>query len=187
MEHMNETELISQILNGNTQAFSILVCRYQRLLHALIGQMVSNREDAEELTQDVFIKAFSKLDSFRGQSNLSTWLYRIAYNTAITFLRKKKPPCRVYDEKVWNNLPDETVDELLNKENDEVVLQQLESALNLLLPEERALIALYYSREQSVSEVSVITGLTRENVKVKLFRIRKKIVFLIKSNQNGPG
>ncbi|MDD4191850.1 MAG: RNA polymerase sigma factor [Mangrovibacterium sp.] len=183
MEHLDETGLIRRVLEGEPRAFSFLLKRYQRPVHALIRQMIPGREDAEELTQDVFIKAFKNLGSFRGSSSLSTWLYRIAYNTAISFARKKKLQYPVIDEKVLSNIPDETVDELLDRENDEILARRMESAVEKLGPEEKALISFYYTQEKSISEVSAITALTAENVKVRLHRIRKKIVFLI-NNQN---
>lgn len=183
MEHLNETDLIKSVLDGEPRAFSVLLKRYQRPVHSLIRQMIPGREDAEELTQDVFVKAFNNLSSFRGGSKLSTWLFRITYNTAISYTRKRKLLYSGIDEKVLNNISDETVDELLDREDDEALIRQMEAAVERLNPEDKALISLYYTQERSINEVSAITGLTPENVKVKLFRIRKKIVFLI-SNQS---
>lgn len=91
MENLTEQDLIQSILDGNTQSFSVLLKRYQRPIHALVRQIVSNREDAEELTQDVFIKAFRKLDSFKGGSSLSTWLYRKKRHSSPYIIRKANP------------------------------------------------------------------------------------------------
>jgi len=89
-----------------------------------------------------------------------------------------------FDERVLNNIADETVDELLDRESDEELMRRMEAAVERLGPEDKALISLYYTQEKSVSEVSVITALTPENVKVKLYRIRKKIVFLINNDKH---
>jgi len=183
MENHNEQDLIRSILDGNTQSFSVLLKRYQRPIHALIRQIVANREDAEELTQDVFIKAFRKLDSFKGGSSLSTWLYRIAWNTAISKTRKKRLIYPEFDENQFANLPDETVDEVLEKENDEVQLQRLENAIDRLNPEEKALITLYYTESKPLTEVALILNLNADNAKVKLHRTRKKIVLLLNNEQ----
>jgi len=183
MENLTEQDLIQSILDGNTQSFSVLLKRYQRPIHALVRQIVSNREDAEELTQDVFIKAFRKLDSFKGGSSLSTWLYRIAWNTAISETRKKRLIYPEFDENQFANLPDETVDEVLEKENDEAQLQRLERAVERLQPEEKALITLYYTESKSMAEVALILNLSAENAKVKLHRTRKKIVLLLNNEQ----
>jgi RNA polymerase sigma-70 factor (ECF subfamily) len=184
MEHLNETDLVKRVLDGEPMAFSVLLKRYQRPVHSLIRQIIPGREDAEELTQDVFVKVFTKLNSFRGSSSLSTWLYRIAYNTAISYTRKRKLSYPDFDEKLLNNIPDETVDELLDRENDEELIRRMEAAVERLNPEDKALISLYYMQERSVNEVSAITALTPENVKVKLYRIRKKIVFLINNHHD---
>jgi len=183
MENLTEQDLIQSILDGNTQSFSVLLNRYQRPIHGLIRQIVSNREDAEELTQDVFIKAFRKLDSFKGGSSLSTWLYRIAWNTAISETRKKRLIYPEFDENQFSNLPDETVDEVLEKENDEMKLQRLEKAIDRLNPEEKALITLYYTESKPLTEVALILNLSADNAKVKLHRTRKKIVLLLNNEQ----
>jgi len=183
MENLTEQDLIQSILDGNTQSFSVLLKRYQRPIHALVRQIVSNREDAEELTQDVFIKAFRKLDSFKGGSSLSTWLYRIAWNTAISETRKKRLIYPEFDENQFANLPDETVDEVLEKENDEMQLQRLEKAIERLPPEEKALITLYYTESKPLAEIALILNLSAENTKVKLHRTRKKIVLLLNNEQ----
>jgi RNA polymerase sigma-70 factor (ECF subfamily) len=176
---MNEQELIQSILKGDQQAFSALLLRYQRPVHALIRQIVNSREDAEELTQDVFVKAFRKLDSFQGGSSLSTWLYRIAWNTAVSATRKKRFVYPEFDESRFAQLPDETVDELLSKEDDEAKLLRLEKAVDCLKPEEKALVTLYYSESKPLAEIALILNLTPENAKVKLHRTRKKLVLIL--------
>lgn len=177
----DESQLIRRILDGEPQAFSALVKRYQRPLFSLVGQIVGCREDVEEITQDVFVKAFTKLDTFQGGSSLSTWLHRIAYNTAISATRRKKLPRMDFDEGVLNHIPDTQVDELLNREEDEKLMQHMENAIEQLPAEDRALLSLYYTQQKSVSEVAAITGCSSENVKIKLYRMRKKIAFLINS------
>ncbi|HMW66013.1 MAG TPA: sigma-70 family RNA polymerase sigma factor, partial [Chitinophagaceae bacterium] len=87
---LNDTEIINQVLGGNQQAYALLVNRYQEYVFTLVLRIVKNREDAEEVSQDVFIKAYKNLNSFRGDSKFSTWLYTIVNNTGISFLRKRK-------------------------------------------------------------------------------------------------
>lgn len=182
MENLNEPALIQSILDGNAKAFATLVERYQRPIHALIRQIVPNREEAEELTQDVFVKAFRKLDSFKRESSLSTWLYRIAWNTAISETRKRRLVYPDFDDQQLANLPEETVDEMLNRENDEALMQRLERAIEKLSPEEKVLINLYYTENKSMTEVALILNITADNAKVKIHRTRKKIVLLIKQD-----
>src|SRR5258705_13266819 len=87
---LNDKEIIGQVLDGNQDAYSVLVNRYQNYVFTLAFRMIKNREDAEEVAQDAFIKAYKYLRDFRGESKFSTWLYTIVNTTAITFLRKKK-------------------------------------------------------------------------------------------------
>jgi RNA polymerase sigma-70 factor, ECF subfamily len=179
-----EKELIKRIRDGETEAFSELLNQHQDAVYSLIVQIVSSREDAEELTQDVFIKAFKKINSFRGESSISTWLYRIAYNTAISATRKRKLNFMNLEEKSLNNIPDDVVDELLNHEDDEKLLQAMKEAVEKLKPEEKAMISLYYSQERPINEIAKIMKLSPENIKVKLFRTRKKIAVYIKQVQD---
>jgi len=175
---MDEKDLVKHILDGETQMFSQLLKRYQRPVHSLIRQIIPCREDAEELTQDVFIKAYNSLGKFRGDCSLSTWLYRIAYNTAISATRKNKFYFPDIDDNFLNNIPDDVVDNILEKTEDEKLLQKLESAVDKLDIEGKTLISLYYTEDKPVNEIAEIMQLSPENVKVKLFRTRKKLVFL---------
>ena len=86
---MNDAELVEQILNGNNNAFRFLVSKHQRLVLHVVGRVVQRREDMEDICQEVFIKVFRKLKRFRGESRLSTWIAKIAYNTSISHIRKK--------------------------------------------------------------------------------------------------
>ncbi len=87
---LNDSEIISKVINGDQQAYALLVERYQNYVFTLSLRFTKNREDAEEVSQDIFIKAYRALADFKGSSKFSTWLYTIVNNTCITFLRKKK-------------------------------------------------------------------------------------------------
>jgi len=87
---LNDNEIISKVLAGDHPAYAGLVNRYQNYVFTLALRIVKNREDAEEVAQDVFIKAYKYLADFRGASKFTTWLYTIVNNTCISFLRKKK-------------------------------------------------------------------------------------------------
>ena len=183
MEQQNEIERIRRVLEGETEQFSYFLERYSRPIHSMILRIIPCREDAEELTQDTFIKAFKKLDTYKGDCSFSTWLYRIAYNTAVSATRKRRMTFPVMDEKMMDNVPDDAVDAFLNNEEDEEVMQKLERALELLNTEDRALITLYYTDEKSIIEIASILQLTPDNVKVKLYRVRKKIYALVKNEK----
>ena len=147
---------------------------YGQQVFTLVVRIVNSEEDAEEVTQDVFMKDYMNLSSFNGISSFSTWLYRIAYNTAISYTRKMKNEEYVVDDKVWNTISDTEVDDALSDES-EAQIELLMNALQKLPPEDRALITLYYEEEKSVKEISSIFNLSESNVKVRLFRLRKKL------------
>jgi len=90
MTEMDEKEIINQVLEGNQEAFRKLIETYQDYVYTICFRIVKNHEDAEELAQDTFIKAYQNLKRFRKESKFSTWVYRIAYNSALSKLRKKK-------------------------------------------------------------------------------------------------
>lgn len=174
-----EQYMITAILAGKTDYYSYFLDRYGQQVFHLIVRMVHSPEDAEELTQDSFMKAFEHLSSFNGKSSFSTWIYRIAYNTALSALRKKTYQEVVIDEQLWNTLSDKEVDETLNTDN-EAQIKRLQEALTQLSPEEQALITLFYEEEKPITEVSYILHLSEANVKVRLHRIRKKLYLLMK-------
>lgn len=175
----DEKEIIKHILRGETHLYAHFVERYSEAVFSLVAHMINCREDAEEITQDVFLKAFEKLSSFNVDSRFSTWLYRIAYNSTISALRRR--PCNsvAIAEDILADTDDALVDETLSNESEEL-LQQLDRAIAMLDAEERALVRLYHLEERSIGETAQITGLKESNVKVKLHRIRKKLYIIIK-------
>ena len=179
MENLDELSYIKRILEGDTNLFSVFLERYSRSIHSLIVRIIPSNEDAEELTQDTFLKAFRKLDTFKGECSFSTWLFRIAYNTAISATRKKKFIFPVIDDSMLENVSDETIDMVFGDDEDEVRLQQLEEAITKLNVEEKTLITLYYSENKSIAEIAGMMEQTTDNVKVKLFRVRKKLYVLM--------
>ena len=169
-----ESLYIWRTLNGETAAFGQLVEQYSQRIFLLVLRIVRCREDAEELTQDVFLKAFRHLNTFKGDSSFSSWLYRIAFNTAISFVRKKKMEFVYSEEKFMDNL--------LDTDEEADLMEKLEKIIPLLPPEEVALLTLYYTDNRNIEEIALILSQTTSNIKVKLFRIRKKLYTLLNSN-----
>ena len=178
----DEAHIIKEILHGNTTLYEYFLDRYGQQVFVLVDRIVSCQEDAEELTQDVFLKAFQQLSSFKAESSFSTWIYRIATNVAISAVRKKKNDTIRLDESVFFNLSESQVDEALEDESEEQ-LQRLQRAMEQLEADERALITLYYMEERPLTEVAFILGMTEGNAKVKLHRIRKKLYIFIKNQE----
>jgi RNA polymerase sigma-70 factor (ECF subfamily) len=178
----NESHIIAQIVAGKTEEFSYFLDAYGQQVFALIVRMVSSPEYAEELTQDTFMKAFQHLSSFSNDSMFSTWIYRIAYNTALSALRKKKEEVLVIDDKQWERVSETEIDEALDDESEERIAR-LQAALEKLAPEERAIITLFYEEEKSIEEIAHILNQSVSNIKVKLHRIRKKLYILMSKEE----
>ena len=169
---------IKRTLAGDTEAFSVLVERYQSLVFSLVMRMVRQRQDAEDVAQDVFVKAYSSLAGFRSGSRFSTWLCRIAYTTAVSHIRRQRPDKAGIE--IQNEHDTCEVDDANNLQEER--LQQLQRSFAQLPSEDAMLLTLYYQHEKTVEELASINGLSIANVKVRLHRIRKKLHEEIKSS-----
>ncbi len=166
---------IERDLKGDTNAFSHLINKYKDMVFTLVIKIVKSQEDAEEVAQDSFIKAYQKLDSFKGQSKFSTWLYTIAYRNALTKVRKKKLETTDIDSYVIDNHKDDhefpQIEAIKNNEQEKYVKQAIEN----LGETDALLITLFYLNDNSIEEIQEITEMTQSNVKVRLFRARKRL------------
>jgi len=180
-----DLDLITAVLAGETANYAELVKRHQRFVFTLAMRFAKNREDAEEIAQDCFVKAYRALGTFKQTSKFSTWLYSIVYTTSMTFLRKKR-----LDTQSIND--DEHVLQIANagtgfdaniyeKKAGYVYLNQ---AIDLLLPDDAAIITLFYKGEQSLEEIGETLNMEPNTVKVKLHRARtrlkEKLQYLLK-------
>ena len=175
MKIRDDNDYIGRVLSGDVPAYASLVAKHKNLVFSIVLKIVNNREDAEEISQDVFLKAYQSLSTFERKSKFSTWLYRIAYNAAISKARKKKVEMVAIEETVITNYSTDEVGRNMNEleENDRQLI--LEKALKRLPEEDNLLITLFYKNENSIEDISDITGLSVSNVKVRLHRIRKKL------------
>jgi RNA polymerase sigma-70 factor (ECF subfamily) len=177
MKNVNDLFYIQRIKSGDVRAFAGIVEKYQQMVMTIIIKIVGNREDAEDITQEVFIKVFKSIDQFKEESGFATWLYRIAYNTTLSELRKKKWTFTSIDNQV--STIEEPVNDEWEEQDTEEKLRCLDKALKQLPPDEIFLITLYYLDKRSIEDVSEITGISTSNVKVKLHRIRKKLALIM--------
>jgi RNA polymerase sigma-70 factor (ECF subfamily) len=173
---LSDIELIEQTLAGNQSAYADLIKRHQRFVFTLAMRFAKGREDAEEIAQDCFIKAYRSLASFQGQSKFSTWLYSIVYTTAMTFLRKKRIATDSIDDEntyiqVENHESGYDTDNVENKSRSFYLNQAIEQ----LLPDDATIITLFYKGEQSLEEIGQALGMEANTVKVKLFRARQRL------------
>ncbi|WDZ99315.1 RNA polymerase sigma factor [Mucilaginibacter sp. SJ] len=173
---LSDIELIEQTLAGNRFAYADLVKRHQRFVFTLAMRFAKGREDAEEIAQDCFVKAYRSLASFQGQSKFSTWLYSIVYTTAMTFLRKKRVDTdSIDDEGTFVQVEShESAYDTNNAEN-KSRSYYLNQAIEQLLPDDATIITLFYKGEQSLEEIAQTMGIETNTVKVKLFRARQRL------------
>ncbi|MDB5154085.1 MAG: sigma-70 family polymerase sigma factor [Mucilaginibacter sp.] len=173
---LSDIELIEQTLLGNQAAYADLIKRHQRFVFTLAMRFSKNREDAEEIAQDCFIKAYRSLSSFQRQSKFSTWLYSIVYTTAMTFLRKKRVDTdSIDDENTYIQLENHSSGFDTNSVEIKSRSYYLNQAIAQLLPDDAAIITLFYMGEQSLEEISQALGIEANTVKVKLFRARQRL------------
>lgn len=161
---------IQKILNGDTEAFRQLVTKYKDMAYSLAMSVVRNEFYAEEILQVSFVKAFEKLDSFKGDSKFSTWFYRIVVNESFKQLKKQKAE--------FINFVEETPD--ISNDIDNSILKLIKTdqeyyinkALEKLSAQESLVLRLFYLDENTIDEISNITGWTAVNIKVILHRAR---------------
>jgi len=171
-----DIELIAQSIVGNQAAYADLIKRHQRYVFTLALRFSKNREDAEEIAQDCFVKAYRALDSFNGESKFSTWLYSIVYTTAMTHLRKKRVnTTSIDDENTYIQLESQSGGMDANMAEQKSRSYYLNRAIGQLLPDDAMIITLFYKGEQSLEEIAQAMGLEANTVKVKLFRARQRL------------
>jgi RNA polymerase sigma factor (sigma-70 family) len=170
---MNDNQLVEQVLNGNENAFRYLVAKYQRLVLHVVGRIVRRQEDVEDICQEVFIKVFRKMDRFRGDSRLSTWIATIAYNTGISHIRKQiKKGEDSYDERPGLISDEESsvlTHDLVEKEE---IKKYLLEMIEKLPVHYRTVLTLFHLEEFSYREIEQITGMPEGTIKSYLSRAR---------------
>jgi RNA polymerase sigma-70 factor (ECF subfamily) len=174
-----EYQFINSILKGDISKYTYFVEKYKNMAFTISFRILDNTEDAEEVVQDSFLKAYKALSKFRYDSKFSTWFYKIVVNTSLSRIKRKKLHTESIDpdnasesfienvENIYKNLTQDEQKEFIN-----YALQKLEI-------EDRMLITLYYLNENSLDEISEITHIPYENIKMKLHRARKKMYIVL--------
>ncbi len=175
MKYLDDNYYIDRVLNGDVPAYAMLVSKHKNMVFSIALKILNNREDAEEIAQDCFLKVFQALKTFERKSKFSTWLYRIVYNAAISKTRKKRLDLVPMDDYVIQNFSDDEVSQGIGDIDPEEQKEMIEQAMKRLTDDENLLITLFYKGENSIEDISSITGLSMSNVKVRLHRIRKKL------------
>jgi len=177
MKKEEELSLIKRIRDGEESLFNRFVIEYSPRVLSVVRGVLCNREDAEEIAQDVFVKAYFSLKSFRGDCSFSTWLYRIAYNMAISKVRQKRGSFIQIDNL---SIPDERISTAEKVDEQENIERQLYMVLGEISPSDRFMIMSFYIHQRSVAEIAEITGMSESNVKVRLHRTKKRMGTILK-------
>lgn len=183
MVYKGDKYYIEEVLKGNVNAFSFIVNRHKDNAFNLAVKICGRREEAEEVAQDAFLKAYRSLGEFKHKCSFTTWLYRIVYNTSVSYLRARKRVVLSLED-----FPADAKDFMGSCETDEEAEREYRNALvnfaiQKLEMEDRALITFFYFDELSVDEIMEITGISRQNIKTKLFRARRKMLMTIEKNE----
>lgn len=171
-DSLSDEALVLLAKKNHPGAIEIIVNRHKKMVFNLAYRLLGNYHVAEEAAQDTFVKAFQSIESFRSDSKFTTWLYRICYNTCITYKRKKNLG--------FSDLTDSNTSSF-NANNQNVTMEQndrslfLSKALKSLEPDDAAIVNLFYVEEMPTNEIANIIGISEGNVRIKLHRARKKL------------
>ena len=173
MSTYEDNLLISEFLKGKITAFNKIVNKHKDMVYTVTMRVTGNNEDALEAAQDTFLKIHKSLVNFKGDSNFTTWLYRIAYNTAVSKTRtnKKHIQNNATHEFNINEISENSVENYDRQDRNKYI----RLAVNKLKPDEKLILELFYFSEKKVEEIAKITGNTASNIKIKLFRGRKNV------------
>jgi RNA polymerase sigma-70 factor (ECF subfamily) len=176
----DDQHYIRLVKEGDTNAFAVLVDRYKDMVFTLSLKMLKDREEAEEVSQDTFLKIYKSLSKFNGESKFSTWIYKVAFNTCLDRLKKNKRSQPVAAMDAFTEQEAISLTNVLDSIEERERKQVIQDCLHCLPGEDSFLLTLYYFEEQSLEEIANIIGINPNNVKIRLYRSRKKLTALLK-------
>ena len=177
MSDLTETAIVEAVRKGRREGQTEMVSRYAERVFAMIVRQVPDVMDAQELTQDAFMRAFDHIDSYDPhKASLSTWLCRIAYRLTLDFLKRRRPMIvSLEDTKVWQtDISDEVLEAELSTGREERI-ERLQEVIDDLPDDERMLLTLYYFEDRPLTEIAYITGIEAKPLANRLYRTRKKL------------
>ena len=179
MEREDDVQLIRRVLSGDDTAFDSLVVKYQKSVHALVWQKIGDFHHAEELTQDAFLQAYSKLSTLKDPHQFSGWLYVIAKRLCIDWLRKQKPAMQSLEETSVEEIDDITYERYMAEDRELEVAEQRQELVKKLLEQlsesEREVLTLYYLSEMTTPEISKFLGVPVKTIGSRLRRARARL------------
>lgn len=173
-----DEELIDDFQKGDISGFNSIVIRYQEKIYWVIRRMVNNHDDADDITQEVFIKVYSALHEFRRESNLFTWLYRIAMNYSLNHIKKVKTRNTTTLELVQNTIPDKHANP--DSMDKDLYQEYIKLAIEQLPPQQKAVFNMRYFDELPYEEISKIMKRSVGGIKANYFHAVKNIGNFVK-------
>ena len=194
LTRQEEREIIEKVLSGDTEAFEALVIEHQNKVYSLALRMVGNEEDARDMAQEAFIRAFNSLTGFRGDSKFSVWLYRLTSNICIDFIRsraKKRTVSMTWTDEDGDDageleVPDERFSPEAQLERT-LTRESVRRGLDSLSPQYREILLLREINGLSYDEIGEALGIEPGTVKSRIFRARKKLCDFLLKEGNIPG
>lgn len=187
-----EAKVVRRILSGDINAYEVLVKAYEKNVYNLALRMTGNSEDAADMSQEAFIKAYNSLSGFRGDSKFSVWLYRIVSNVCLDFLRsrKRKPTVSLsVEDEGGDDVELDIADDTLSPEallDRQLTRESVQRGLNALPPEHRQILLLREIQGLSYEEIGIALNLEEGTVKSRIFRARKKLCAFLSAEGNIP-
>ena len=180
VNNLTDTELIERIIHtNNTQLFAVLYDRYSKTVYNKCYGFSKNKEEAEDLTHDVFVRLFVKLKTFKGNSKFSTWLYSFTYNFCVNYVQrnsyKKQQKVTVITDQIKENDTEDDIDDLTLFE---LKSEKLSKVLDLLEPTEKMILLMKYQDDMSIKEIKTFLNLGESAVKMRIKRAKDKVVKL---------
>lgn len=182
MTNQQELTYLKRVIDGDSEAFSYFVDTYQHMAFTLAFRIVQNREEAEDIVQEAFVKCFHKLHCFKGDSKFSTWLYRIVYHRALDAIRKQKRSIdtQEIDLEYFDSISQ--VSSVLDQMMEEQAKEVIKTAIQTLNEKQQTIITLYYYDCLSLKEIAEVIAISVAAVKVHLHRARKKLYVVLKDH-----
>ena len=176
---LTETEIVEAVRQGRREGQTEMVCCYAERVFAMVVRQVPNLMDAQELTQDAFLRAFSHIDRYEPhKASLSTWLCRIAYRLTLDFLKRRRPVIVTMEDNTEDS--DEEVDLSTGREER---IERLQEVMDELPDDERMLLTLYYFEDRPLTEIAYITGIDAKALANRLYRTRKKLYKILQEDE----
>ena len=176
---MTDEELVSKIISSNdTKLFGILYDRFSKSIYNKCYSFVNNEDEAKDLTQDIFLKLFVKLSSFKGKSKFSTWVYSFTYNHCVNYVTRnpiKKHEVRLVDTYKIDNYSEEI--EMIDDDDDDYLGEKLNIALEKISVDDRSILLLKYQDDLTIKNLMQHFGISSSAVKMRIKRARERLVY----------